>query len=167
MIVPISQVDKKLIGAFDCGIKELNTFFTRYAFQNDKKNVGKTFVCLDDEKVIGFYTLSNAQIGYEDLSEDLRHSLPRYPIPCIRIARLAVDSYYKEKGYGKALLRDALEKIVVVSELTGIYFILVDAKDTSASFYEHYGFIKLDSDSLSYILPVKTVQKALRNKDAI
>jgi hypothetical protein len=29
---------------FDCGTPELNTFFARRAFQNDRRGIGKTFV---------------------------------------------------------------------------------------------------------------------------
>ena len=161
-IVPIGKINKKDIESFDCGVDALNDFFKKYAIQNDKKNIGKTFVCSNEKEIVGFYTLSNAQIAFNELSGSLAKGLPRYPIPCIRIARLAVDKKYQNKGKGSFLLRDALLRIVNLSFQTGIYFVIVDAKDSSKSFYEHYGFIKLNDVDLTYLLAVETIKKAIK-----
>ena len=161
-IVPIGKINKKDIESFDCGVDALNDFFKKYAIQNDKKNIGKTFVCSNEKEIVGFYTLSNAQIAFNELSGSLAKGLPRYPIPCIRIARLAVDKKYQNEGKGSFLLRDALLRIVNLSFQTGIYFVIVDAKDSSKSFYEHYGFIKLNDVDLTYLLAVETIKKAIK-----
>ena len=161
-IVPIKEVNKDDIVSFDCGIEALNVYFKRYALQNDRKNIGKTFVCLDEDDIIGYYTLSNAQITFDELSKSLSKGLPKYPIPCIRIARLAVNNTYQVKGNGALLLRDALLRIVNLSYQTGICFVIVDAKEGSKRFYEHYGFVKLNDIELTYLLPVETIKKALQ-----
>ena len=161
-IVPIKEITKAKLADFDCGIGELNVFFRSYAAQNDRKNIGKTFVCMDEEQVIGYYTLANAQIAFDDLTDGLSKGLPKYPIPRIRIARLAVDRRYQKDGKGSLLLRDALLRIVNLSFQTGICFVIVDAKESSRNFYEHYGFIRLDSKDLTYLLPVETIRKALK-----
>ena len=82
-------------------------------------------------------------------------------IPCIRIARLAVDLKYQRNGNGTFLLRDALLRIVNLSYQTGVYFLIFDAKETSKDFYEHYGFIKLNNVELTYLLPIETIKKAI------
>ncbi|MBR4461648.1 MAG: GNAT family N-acetyltransferase [Erysipelotrichaceae bacterium] len=161
--VSIQDTSKETIDAFDCGSDELNEFIRKYAKQNDKKDIGKTFVCTEDDHIIGYYTLSNAQIMFENTPKELSKGLPKYPIPCIRIARLAIDRRFQNEGYGSSLLKNALLKIVRLSEHTGIYFIIVDAKESSASFYEHYGFIRLNMGNLTYIIPVSTVRKAIVN----
>jgi GNAT superfamily N-acetyltransferase len=160
-IIPINEINKEDIDSFDCGVEALNDFFRKYAIQNDRKNIGKTFVCSNEKEIVGFYTLSNAQIAFNDLSGSLAKGLPRYPIPCIRIARLAVDKKYQKEGCGSFLLRDALLRIVNLSFQTGIYFVIVDAKESSKKFYEHYGFIKLEGADLTYLLKVETIKRAL------
>lgn len=160
-IISVKEVSKEAVAAFDCGNEALNSFFQKYALQNDRKNIGKTFVCIDDGNIVGYYTLSNAQIAFDELSKPLSKGLPKYPIPCIRIARLAVDLKYQSGGNGSFLLRDALLRIVNLSYQTGIYFVIVDAKETSKDFYEHYGFIKLNDVELTYLLPVETIKRAL------
>ena len=70
-ILPIREIDKELINRFDCGNRYLNEFFYNFALQNDKKNLGKTFVCVENHAVIGFYTLANAQISLDELYDVL------------------------------------------------------------------------------------------------
>ena len=161
-IVPVNKIRKEDMESFDCGVEALNDFFKKYAIQNDKKNIGKTFVCSNEKEIVGFYTLSNAQIAFNDLSGSLTKGLPKYPIPCIRIARLAVDKKYQNGGNGSFLLRDALLRIVNLSFQTGIYFVIVDAKESSKSFYEHYGFIKLNDADMTYLMKVETIKKAIQ-----
>ena len=160
-VVSVNFLPRESLMAFDCGVFELNEYLKIYAAQNDKKNVGKTFVLVDDNGAVkGFYTLANAQISFSELPKDVGKKLPRYPIPAIRIARLAVDSRYKGVGVGATLLRDALQKILRLAKETGICFVVVDAKETSKTFYEHFGFLKLPERELTYILSVGTLQKA-------
>ncbi|MDY4766937.1 MAG: GNAT family N-acetyltransferase [Treponema sp.] len=59
----------------------------------------------------------------------------------LRIARLAVGKNLQGKGIGKWLLAQAFIGIVHVAEITGLYLIIVDAKEISKSFYEHYGLL--------------------------
>ena len=73
-----------------------------------------------------------------------------------------VEPDYQGKGIGKWLLAQAFIKIIHVAEITGLYFIIVDAKETSKGFYEHFGFIKFNDKEQSYFLPVDTVRKAMQ-----
>lgn len=155
------QVKSKL-KQFDCGTEVLNEFISRYALKNDILGIGKTFLAFNEnENLVGYFTLATAQLLFEDIPDEYRAKLPRYPIPAIRIAQLAVGKELQRKGIGKWLLKQAFIKVIQVSEITGLYFITVDAKENSKSFYEHYGFIKLNDKELSYFLPVDTVRKAM------
>ena len=161
-LVAIKDVPKAKLKKFDCGSEVLNEFLSRYSFKNDILGIGKTFVAFNkNEDVIGYFTLAAAQVLFEDIPDNYRAKLPRYPIPALRIARLAVGKNLQGKGIGKWLLTQAFIKIIHVAEITGLYFIIVDAKETSKSFYEHYGFIKFNDKELSYFLTVDTVRKAM------
>lgn len=161
-LVAIKDVPKAKLKKFDCGTEVLNEFLSRYSFKNDILGIGKTFVAFNkNEDVIGYFTLAAAQVLFEDIPDNYRAKLPRYSIPALRIARLAVGKNLQGKGIGKWLLTQAFIKIIHVAEITGLYFIIVDAKETSKSFYEHYGFIKFNDKELSYFLTVDTVRKAM------
>lgn len=149
-LVSIKVIQQKsILKNFDCEIDALNEFLSKYALKNDQLGIGKTFVALDhQDKIVGYFTLATAQVAYQEIPDDYRGKLPKYPIPALRIARLAVDKELKEKGIGKWLLAQAFVKIIQVADVTGIYFIIVDAKESSKSFYEHYGFIRFNDKNL-------------------
>ena len=151
-------------GAFDCGVASLNDYVKRYALQNLKKNVGVTVIAVPEDnrkRILGYYSVSMGQVEIKLLPEDLAKGLPRYPVPAMRIGRLAVDRSTQGMGVGAALLRDALLRAVELSRKVGTCVVLVDAIDESAmKFYERYGFIPLKDIPLTLVLPVETIAAA-------
>ncbi len=163
-LVSIKEIKSKAaLKKFDCDTEILNSFLSRYALKNDELGIGRTFVALDGtDQIVGYFTLATAQVAYTEIPEEYKTKLPKYPIPALRIARLAVSKDLQGKGVGKWLLAQAFIKIVHVADVTGLYFIIVDAKETSKSFYEHYGFQKFMDEELSYFILVDTVRKAMQ-----
>ena len=146
---------------FDCGDENLNKYIKTHAYQNDCNNLSKTFVCLDENVVVGFVTLCNAQIEFKEMPDSYKIKYPRYPVPSIKIARLAVEKHFQGRGYGKDILTFALKKAVQVSLEVGVKLIIVDVKEKSKEFYKKYGFVKLTEQT--YCLPIETILKALLN----
>ncbi len=144
---------------FDCGDDNLNIFLQRYAKQNDKNNIGKTFLCFENNQLIGFVTLSTAQIEFGEIPTNYL-KIPKYPIPAIRIARLAIDKRYQGQGFGATLLKFSLYRAILVSLKVGVKLVVVEAKEQSKSFYERYGFVHLPNQKLTYVLPIESVIKA-------
>lgn len=157
----IKNYTKSMLHNFDCGIEELNVYLARYALKNDALGIGKTFVAYSpDKSIAGYFTLSTAQVAFEEIPALPARKYPRYPIPALRISRFAVSKYFQRKGVGGWLLKHAFLKILNVAEVAGVCLILVDAKESSASFYEHFGFIKLRN--LTYFIPVDTIRNAIK-----
>jgi hypothetical protein len=77
--------------AFSCGQPALDDWFRRRAGQDEKRNVARVVVAVDDEHgVVGFYSLSSFTLAIEDLPQDIGRKLPRYDaIPAALIGRLA------------------------------------------------------------------------------
>ena len=161
--ITIRFVDDKEIKKFDCGNKDLNSYFIKYAKQNDSKNISRTFVLQDEGKIVGFYTLTAAQIRCEEMPQEILKHSPRYPLPAIRIARFAIDKKFQKKGYGKQLLKFAFKRIILVSVDIGIAFVIIYAKKESKEFYEKHGFICIDESTNKYIISIKTLIKAALN----
>mgnify|MGYP000845316900 CR=1 FL=1 len=161
-LVSINKIPaKSLLKKFDCGIEPLNTYLSRYAGKNDILGIGKTFLALTpNNEIAGYITLSTAQIQYEQLPENFNAKLPKYPIPSLRIGRLAVSTEFQKKGTGKWLLKQAFIKALQIADLTGIYVIIVDAKESSATFYEQFGFIPLKDKNRTMFLLMDTIRKA-------
>lgn len=158
----IDEVLLSCYSSFSCAVEELDTYLHRYAKNNHKKGIGKTFVLLLEGRVIGFYTVSMAGVDFNKLPGNFIAGIPKYPVPVARIGRLAVDKDYKNKGFGKFLLLDALARILEASKIIAAYCVLVDAKNIKvAKFYEQFGFEASKDDSLCLFLPIFTIAELI------
>jgi len=91
---------------FASGDPDLDRFFKKYAGQNQfRHHVGTTYVAVAGKTIAGFATVSAASMHIEHLPAKLRRRLPRYPLPVMRLARLAVDQRVRGQGIGRQLLR--------------------------------------------------------------
>lgn len=146
---------------FDCGDENLNKYIKTHAYQNDKNHLSKTFVCFDNNVPVGFVTLCNSQVDFEEMPASYKKKHPRYPVPAIKIARLAVEKSLQGRGYGKDIITFAFKKAIQVSLNVGVKAIIVDAKESAKNFYIKYGFIHLKDQT--YFLPIETIVEALLN----
>lgn len=152
--------------SFDCGVEELNIFLKQHANQNQSKNMSKTYVAVvvsanDHKKIYGYYTLSAGHIECDQLPENIKSKLPKYPIPIGRIGRLAVDKEYKGQGIGGFLLHDALTNVLNIADKMGVFAVVVDAKNEDAKlFYKKYGFTELQQSALTLFLTIDTIKSA-------
>lgn len=143
---------------FRSGEPLLDEFLRKYAAQQSAKGVTSVFVLVDDaqpSKILGYYTLSAAQVDVSQLSLAEQKKLPRYPIPCFRLGRLARDLGSRWAGVGEILMGLAVDRCRKAKLSIGAYALLVEAKNTSArSFYEHYGFIPCGDAPMTLYLPL-------------
>lgn len=145
-------------GQFDCGEPALNEYLQRFAGQHDRKGLGRTYVAVDPGETVvkGYYTISSGAVSFEDVPENL----PRYPIPVVLLARLAVDRSARGHGLGAMLLIHALKKAEEVSEQLGVHAVAVDALNEAArAFYLKYGFTELLDDPLHLYLPMRKIRQ--------
>lgn len=127
--------------AFDSGDEALDRFFHRYAGQNQFRHyLGVTYVAVDDGRVLGFVTVAPRHVDVEDLPERARKKLPRYPVPVLGLARLAVDKSAQSMGLGGHLLRFVLKLALKMADEVGCAGVVVDAKPGAVDFYAKYGF---------------------------
>ena len=130
---------------FSSGQEDLDRFFHQYAGQNQfLHHLGATYIAVEQHATLGFLTVSAASIEVDDLPRSVAKGMPHYPLPVLRIARIAVDRSAQGRGVGKALLRAALEIALNMAEQVGCVGIVVDAKPEAIGFYERYGFLALD-----------------------
>jgi GNAT superfamily N-acetyltransferase len=130
---------------FRSGNPDLDRFFQAYAGQNQfRHHVGVTYVAVEAGDVLGYLTVAPGTIEIDDLPAPARRGLPRYPLPVLRLARLAVDSSVRGRGLGEQLLRFSLGLVLTMDEDYGCLGIVVDAKPGAEPFYRRYGFRPID-----------------------
>lgn len=129
---------------FTCGIAALDEYLLRFAVQQSKKGVTVVRVLVDDSKpaeILGYYSLSAAQIDVSSLDEADKKQLPRYPVPCFRMGRLACSTAHQGKGIGKLLIGCAVARCIEARKQVAAFALIVDAKNAHAkNFYKHFGF---------------------------
>jgi len=139
-------------------VPALDDYLHKYAAQQNSKGISTVFVLVDDmapSNILGFYTLSAAQIDVQQLSDTERKKLPRYPIPCFRMGRLARAIESRGAGLGEILIGCAVDRCLHARSLVGAYALLVDAKDEKAKlFYERYGFSPCVDAPMTLYLPL-------------
>ena len=105
--------------------------------------------------ILGFYTLSAQSIDLASLPEQLSRKLPRHPVPCALIGRLAVDRSAHRRGLGRMLLADAVKRTVAAGDAVAMHALIVDAaNDDAKRFYERFGFVPPTDDPMRLFLPL-------------
>jgi len=144
--------------AFTSGVAELDVYLHRFAVQQSKKGVAVVRVLIDTnmpKTILGYYSLSAAQIDAAQMDEITQQKLPRYPVPCFRLGRLAAHSAHHGRGLGRLLMGLAVERCLAAKKHVAAYALIVDAKGKDAkSFYEHYGFTPCRDNPMVLYLPL-------------
>lgn len=143
---------------FKCGVPVLDDYIRRFAEQHRRRGINSAFVLTDSarpEHVLGYYTLSAAETDGERLAPADCKQLPRYPVPCFRMGRLACRSDQQERGLGKLLVGCAVDRCLKARQQVAAHALIVDAKDhAAAAFYMHFGFNRFSDNELALYLPL-------------
>lgn len=145
-IRPLRPEDERT--SFSCGQADLDRFFHHYAGQNQfKLHLAVTYVAAAGSRLLGFATVCVGSLERKALpSAPMRRRLPGYPLPVLRLARLAVDRRALRLGVGRSLLRHVLSLALDQRDTLGCIGVVSDAKpDADAvAFYARSGFEPLE-----------------------
>jgi len=164
MIKAIEPLGKRDRGAFSCGVIALDDWFHLRAGQDEKRNVARVFVAIDDQRrIVGFYSLSSFTLAIADLPPEYAKHLPRYDlIPSALIGRLARDQKVRGQGVGDLLLADAVRRVIGASRSLAVFAIVVEATDEkAAAFYRDFGFAPFPSRPLRLFMPMTEAAEAI------
>ena len=132
--------------AFRSGDEALDRFFHKYAGQNQFRHyLGVTYVAVEEGSVVGYATVAPGQLDVDAMPAAARKKLPSYPLPILRLARLAVDRSVQSLGLGTQLLRFVCRLAAKMADDYGCVGVVVDAKPEAVSFYARYGFVSYET----------------------
>lgn len=150
------------IDAFDCGNEALNDFVAVWALVNQQANASQTYVGLDDDVVVGYYTLAVGSVELDDAPTRVVQGLARHPVPIMLLARLAVSLAWQGRGVGAGLLKDVMKRTLQAADIAGIRALAVHAKDDAAqAFYSHFHFVPSPTDPLHLFMLIKDIRRAV------
>jgi GNAT superfamily N-acetyltransferase len=164
MIKAIEPLGKHDRAAFSCGVAALDDWFHIRAGQDEKRNVARVFVAVDDQRgIVGFYSLSSFTLAVSDLPREYAKRLPRYDlILAALIGRLARDERVRGEGVGDLLLADAVRRAIGASRSLAVFAIVVEARnEEAAAFYRDFGFAPFPSRPLRLFMPMSEAAEAV------
>lgn len=133
---------------FRSGDIELDRFFAGYAGQNQfRHHLGTTYVAVDAaDSIVGYATVTVGELAPALVAGvgARKSRLPKYPVPVLRLARLAVDERARKLGVGAQLMRSVFAIAVQLATEVGCVGVVVDAKAQAVPYYRRLGFVELD-----------------------
>lgn len=161
---PAHELDR-----FDCGVESLDSWLVLHARGAAGAGSARTFVMTDSEqegRVVGYHALTVASVEHADAGARVTKGMARHPIPCVLLARLAVDRSVQGQGLGAWLLRDAMVRAVAAAEEIGIRAMLVHSIDEdAAAFYRRHGFEPSPTDPHNLQLLIKDIRRSAESAD--
>ncbi|SEF13257.1 Acetyltransferase (GNAT) domain-containing protein [Burkholderia sp. WP9] len=147
--------------AFASGVDSLDQWLRRRALKNQSGGASRTFVACDGQRVLAYYALASGAVAVDAAPGRFRRNMPD-PIPVVVLGRLAVDRSQQGRGIGRALIRDAGQRVLQAADTIGIRGLIVHALSTDAqTFYERIGFEPSPIDPMMLMVTLTDLQAAL------
>ena len=113
-------------------------------------------ICQSD-RVVGYYALASGSVERLEAPGSIARNMPD-PLPVIVLGRLAVDLSMQGQRFGSSLLKDALLRVLKISQDMGVRAVLVHAISEDAKrFYQAYGFQASPIDAMTLMLPIRHI----------
>ena len=140
---------------FSCAEPSLDEWLRRRALVNQMTGASRTFVVTNElSQVLAYYALAAGAVSHQESPGNIRRNMPD-PVPVMVLARLAVDQRLQGRQIGGAMLKDALQRAVLVAQNIGVRALLVHAiNERARQFYSHYGFVPSPANPMTLMLPL-------------
>jgi len=155
-IAPLDRGHRALLKGFKNQHRSLVEYLQRYALRHLEKDLlARTYIAIDQPtgaqaRIAGYFSLSTVSVERASVvALPALDRLPRFPIPGVLLARLAVDERVQGQGIGRYLFEEALGLTLGVARSGPLAFRLfvTDAIDVQAvSFYERFGLVRLGDE---------------------
>lgn len=160
ILAPQPLADAHQTEGFCCGVPMLEDWLHRRAKANQASGASRTFVSCEENRVVAYYALAAGAIQMEIATGKFRRNMPD-PIPVVVLARLAVDRAHQGRGLGRALFRDAAQRVLQASGAIGIRGMIVHAiSEEAKAFYLTLGFDPSPSDPMTLLVTLPDLRAA-------
>jgi len=161
---PEPLADDHDFASFCSGESSLDDGLRRRASASQISGASRTYVVCEDKIVIGYYALASGVVIVENAAGRFRRNMPN-PIPVAVLARLAVDQNWQGRGLGRALFRDAAQRVAQAADAIGIRGIVVHAiSEEAKKFYVTLGFGPSPREPMTLMVTLADVREALSKK---
>lgn len=140
---------------------ELDEWLSKHGLEATRARSATVYLAYSDDRVVGYFALSAGSVDPSAAGSRTRRGMPRYPIPAVLLARMAVIEEAHGQGVGRELVQQAAAITLEVARLVAVRVLVVDAIDEAvARFYEHVGFTRNEANPLRLEVLVKDLEAA-------
>lgn len=158
---PAPLADRHRLDRFDSGAPSLDEWLRRRARANQVSGASRTFVVADGDEAVAYFSLASGSINLVAATGGFRRNMPD-PIPVVILARLAVSRSHQGRGLGKALIAEAVKRVLAAGESIGVRGLVVHAlNDAAAAFYRSLGFEAAPGQPLTLMIPLGRLRASL------
>lgn len=152
---------------FDCGSRSQTLWLRKYALQAQQSDTSRVYVaCLRAEpRVVGYHALASGSVSPDVAPARIQQGTGAgHDVPVILLTRMGVDLDEQGNGLGRALVVDALRRVVAAADVIGARALLIHAENEGArEFYMHLAeFEESPTDPLHLLLLMKDLRAALK-----
>ena len=138
LAVPERLAPRHDVRGFECGVSSLDDWVRNGAYPSQLIGASRTFVTCEADRVVGYYTVTAGSIAV------VRRPPPASNAPSIPVAvlgRVGLDRRRHRQGLGRALVRDAVVRILEASHTFPVKGVLAEAiTPESKLFFAALGF---------------------------
>jgi GNAT superfamily N-acetyltransferase len=151
----LARRHRPLLRGFRNQAPSLVEYLRRYALRHTERDLlARTYLAIDVERdverIAGYFSLATVSVERSSVDEiPALTNLPRFPLPGVLLARLAVDERVQGQGLGRYLFEEALGIALQLASTGPVAFRLfvTDAIDAEAArFYDRFGLHRLSDD---------------------
>ena len=148
---------------FCCGRSDVIDRFCRdEALDHQERNATRVKVALQDQRVVGFYTLAATSLA-KDRKLPLMLGGQNHICPAFHLQMVAICQHQDRNQLGPALILHAFSAAARAAESVGAMCVYIEAAcEKLVPYYEGYGFERISSKGLAMYAPISVVQDALR-----
>jgi GNAT superfamily N-acetyltransferase len=149
------------IDSFTSGETALDDWLRRRALANQASGATRTYVVCESNRVVGYYAVASGAIDHANVHGKFRRNMPD-PIPVVVLARPAVDRSRQGHGLGRAMFRDAAQRVAQAGETIGIRGMVVHAISVEARrFYFALGFEPCPTEPMTLVITLRDILATL------
>ncbi len=167
----LARQHRSLLRDFRNQVPSLVQYLQRFALRHLEKDIlARTHLAIEGQgeaqRIAGYFSLATVSVERSSVDElEGLSRLPRFPIPGILLARLAVDERVQGQGLGRFLFEEALGlalQMVIDGPVAFRLFVTDAIDETAARFYERLGLQRLsDEFPARMVLDIKPLIETL------
>lgn len=142
----IDEDTENLLSFFDCGHEGINNFLIESASEYDGTGLGTTHLAINNQQILGYYTLRNSSLLYHVKQDSFIRGLLSTEIYIFAVdKRFQGQQYTTNINISDFILKHAISTIYDNNLYSASKFIILNSVNKAINFYRRNKFIAFDT----------------------